>query len=244
MWRPRPRPSTAHHEPDGYENDFILSKYTSIPHGKVTSTSPDGRFSVHFGGGTIGRIGETELSLGTLVERAFNLVRRPLDVRNELVTHVRIPCESLVGDLFAHRSIHGLESIRASMHATLSGPLPLDEDLREVVRLPIKCDPVAIEDFERAMQLPRVARYGEIIRGSPAALGRDANEFHLFRVTLDYPPMPSTLPCAGVSLRIRLPTDHGDALPRPATNGRFHRFPAGLRRRHGTTDRAPIKRPC
>jgi hypothetical protein len=62
-----------------------------------------------------------------------------------------------------------------------------------VVRLPIQCEPVAIEDFERAMQLPRVARYGEIIRDALAALGRDASEFHIFRVALDYPPMPSAL---------------------------------------------------
>ena len=179
--------------PTGDENDFILSKYTSIPHGEVTSTSSDGRFSVHLGGGPVGRIGDAELFFGTLAERAFNLVRRPPDVRNELVTNVSIPCESLVCDLFVHRSIRGLETLRASMHATLSGPLPLDEELREVVRLPIQCDPVAVEDLDRAMQRPRVARYGEIIRDALAALGRDAGEFQLFRVALDYPPMPSAL---------------------------------------------------
>lgn len=178
---------------EGDEDNFLLAKYTSVPHGEVTSTSKDGRLSVELGGGPVGRIGDADLFFGTLAPKAFNLVRRPPDLVNELVTSVSIPCESLVCDLFVHRSIHGLDSIRASMHATLSGPLPLDEDLREVVRLPIQCEPVAIEDFERAMQLPRVARYGEIIRDALAALGRDASEFHIFRVALDYPPMPSAL---------------------------------------------------
>jgi len=179
--------------PNGEDTDYILKEYTSVPHGEVTSSKKDGRLEVHIGGGPIGRIGDADLFFGTVAERAFNLVRRPPDLINELVTAVSIPCESLICDLFVHRSIRGLESIRASMHGTLSGPLPREEDLREVVRLPIQCDPLVIDDVDTALEIPRVARYGEMIRDACGALRHEAGEFRLFRVMLEYPPVPSAL---------------------------------------------------
>jgi hypothetical protein len=174
-------------------DNFLIEKYTSVPHASVTSTEAEGRLSVQIGGGPIGRIGDADLYFGTRIDNAFHLVRRPSDTVNELVTAVSIPCESIVSDLFVHRSIRGLETLRASMHGTLSGPLPQEEELREIVKLPMHCDPLAIDDLDLALEVPRVARYGEMIRDVFEALGHQQRDFVLYRVYLEYPPVPAAL---------------------------------------------------
>lgn len=177
----------------GDERDYLVARYSSLPHGAVDSSSEDGRLAVHLEGGPVGKIGDADLFFGTLTERALNLVRRDHDAVNELLTAISIPCEAIVADLFLHRSIRGLDSLRASIHGTLSGPLPQDEQLREVVRLPIACGPALIEDIVPALDIPYVPRYGELVADALRALRSDPRDFLLFRTHLEFPPVPSAL---------------------------------------------------
>ena len=185
---------------DHSSDDYLVHKFSSVPHGTIETAQTGDKFSVQIKGGPVGRIGDADLFFAMRTAACVNLLHRPNDPVNEFVTQISVPCEYLVTDLFVPRSAQGLDSIQASIHATLSGPLSADPVAREIARLPIDCEIEVIEDFATACNVERIPKYRAILEDAFVRLEQRPEDYVLVRVQLEYPP----LPCA-VLVRWELP---------------------------------------
>ncbi|MFM7132995.1 MAG: hypothetical protein ACKO0W_01615 [Planctomycetota bacterium] len=178
----------------GEAPDYFLRDFSTFPNATVgVKPGVEGRFAIELSEGPVGRIGESDLFFATTTKGAITLRRRHDDESCSLVTAVSIPSEALASDLFVHRSIDGLDSLRASMHATLSQPLTEDPEQRRVSMLPIQIAPLVIEDLSIGFALTGAPRYEEMVRRAFHCLKLDPAEFRLIRVAMDFPPAPSSL---------------------------------------------------
>lgn len=189
---PAPQPFIRSHGADAPE--FLVRDFCSHPNATVNEKpSVGGRFALELSEGPLGRIGESDLFFGTLARQAIPLRRTAGDSISSLVTAVSIPAESISSDLFVHRSITGMETLRTSLHSTLSQPLSEDEHQRQASMLPIDTAPLILDDLSTGFGIAGFARYEEMIRCAFASLGRDPADYRLVRVAMAYPPAPSAL---------------------------------------------------
>jgi hypothetical protein len=130
---------------------------------------------------------------GTLLPDALSLHAEPGDTTAGFSTAVSIPSESLVSDLFVHKSIPVLESLRASMHATLSTPLPSDRARQAACRLPIDCTPLLMEDLSVGFPLEQFGQYEAMVLRAFEVLKANPADYRLARVAMAFPPVPSAL---------------------------------------------------
>ena len=174
--------------------DYLLRDFSSFPNATVnTKSASGGRFALELSEGPLGRIGESDLFFATITRGAISLTQRGGDAKCNLITSVSIPAEAFASDLFVHKSVRGLESMRMSIHSTLAQPLTDDEQQQQATVLPIDAAPLAVEELASGYGILGVPRYEEMIGRAFAAMGQDPAEFRLFRVALAYPPAPSAL---------------------------------------------------
>ncbi len=185
--RPGPLFSGSH------EADFLVREFSSFPEATVVSSSQDGTHVTELVDGPLGRLGESDLFFGSIARNVFGVRRSAEDVDCELVTIVSVPAEGLVSDLFVHKSLEGLETLKSSLHSTLARPLSNEEAERESARLPVDVTPVLVEDPHAGFGLLAVPTYEELMGKAFARLGQDVRDYRLIRVALPYPPAPAAL---------------------------------------------------
>jgi hypothetical protein len=174
--------------------DFLLREFCSYPKATVNAKPlKDGRFALELSEGPLGRVGASDLYFATVTRAALNLHRRAEDTSCSLLTAVNIPAESLVSDLFVHRSAGCFESMRSSIHSTLAQPLTDDPDQRRATMLPIDTTPLVVEDISSGFGVTGVARYEEMVFRAFSALACNAADYRLVRVAMEFPPTPSAL---------------------------------------------------
>lgn len=189
---PAPRPfirSTGHDAPD-----YLLRDFSSYPDATVSAQPLDGgRFAIELSEGPIGRVGQADLFFATDTKAVMSLRPKAGDTRCSLVTSVSIPSEGFASDLFVHRSVQGLASLRTSIHSALSQPLTEDDRQRRATQLPIDTAPAVMDDLSRGFGIAGVERYEEMIRCAFESLRQDPSEYRLIRVAMAHPPVPSSL---------------------------------------------------
>jgi hypothetical protein len=174
--------------------DYFLRDFSTFPNATVgVKPGLDGRFAIELSEGPVGRIGESDLFFATTARELISLRRGGTDADCSLVTSVSIPSESLLSDLFVHKSIEVLDSLHASIHSTLSQPLSEDPDQRRLSTLPINVAPLVIENLALGFAPSGVPRYEEMVLRAFECLKRDPAEFRLIRVAMEFPPAPSAL---------------------------------------------------
>lgn len=183
---------------DGGAPDFLLRDFSSFPEAGVTRTEADGRLTIELSNGPIGRVGEADLFFGSVVERSYSMKASPDDDTTQFVTAVTIPSESLVSDIFVHRSIGGTDSVDAAIFGTLGGPVPHDAATREPTRIPIDCTPTICDelggaDRAKILEVASVPNYLPMLERAFAALGENPTDYRLIRVAMAFPPVPSSL---------------------------------------------------
>ena len=193
---PTPRPFIA--SGAGSEPDFLLRDFSSFPDASVSRTEADGKFTIELDNGPLGRIGESDLFFGSLIERAYVRRGTTSDDFAQFISAVTVPSESFVSDIFVHRSIEGPDSVDAAMFGTLSGPVSHDADAREPARIPIDCTPAIIDDLHGAsgaklIEVASVPNYLPMVERAFAALGESLDDYRLIRVAMTHPPMPASL---------------------------------------------------
>lgn len=174
--------------------DYLLRDFSSFPNATVNAKQgASGRFTLELSEGPLGRMGESDLFFATVTRSLMNLRPAPGDTTCNLVTSISIPSEAFASDVFVHRSIPALDTLRTSIHATLSQPLSEDEQQRRATMLPIDTTPSIVEDLSKGFGLAGVPRYEEMILRAFESLPADPAEFRLIRVAMPYPPAPSAL---------------------------------------------------
>ncbi len=173
--------------------NYLAREFSTIPNSKVHTFESGERLSVALGEGPIGRSGDSDMIFGTLLPDALSLHAEPGDTTAGFSTAVSIPSESLVSDLFVHKSIPVLESLRASMHATLSTPLPSDRARQAACRLPIDCTPLLMEDLSVGFPLEQFGQYEAMVLRAFEVLKANPADYRLARVAMAFPPVPSAL---------------------------------------------------
>jgi hypothetical protein len=96
-------------------------------------------------------------------------------------------------DVFFHRSIQGLESLRAAVHSTLSGPFPSEPEDQLATVLPITCTIERASNCRSILSVDRAPRYATVVEDAFRVLGEDMADYHLVRVAMDFPPVPSCI---------------------------------------------------
>lgn len=180
---------------DGVDQpDFLLRDFSSFPQATVNAKeAPGGRFVLELSEGPLGRMGESDLFFATVTREMINLRATADDRTCSLVTAVSIPAEAFASDLFVHRSIRVADTLRTSIHSTLSQPLSDDEQQRRASMLPIDTTPIVVDDLSKGFGVAGVPRYEEMILGAFESLHADPSEFQLIRVAMQFPPAPSAL---------------------------------------------------
>lgn len=198
---------------DGSAPDFFLRDFSSFPDASVSRTEIDGKLTIELDNGPIGRVGESDLFFGSVLERAYDRKGLPGDDIAQFITAITIPAETLISDLFVHRSIEGSESVDAAIFGALSGPVPHDAAAREPTRIPIDCTPTIHEDMRGAAfakimnmqpmnmqpmnmqpsEIASVPNYRAMIAQAFAALGENPDDYRLIRVAMTHPPVPAAL---------------------------------------------------
>jgi len=174
--------------------DFLLREYSSFPQATVNAKrGAGGRFVLELSEGPLGRMGESDLFFATVTRNAITLRASPDDTKCNLITTVSIPSEAFASDLLVHRDIEGLDSLRTSIHATISQPLSDDEQQQRATMLPIDTTPITVEDLALGFGLSGVPRYEEMIRRAFESLHQDPANYRLIRVAMPYPPAPAAL---------------------------------------------------
>lgn len=189
---PSPQPFIA--SEGSAQPDFLLRDFSTFPNATVNAKEgAGGRFTLELSEGPLGRMGESDLFFATVTRGVMNLRATPGDTTSNLVTSISLPSEAFASDVFIHRSIPALETLRTSIHATLSQPLSEDEQQRRASRLPIDTTPIFIEDLSKGFGVAGVPRYEEMILRAFESLPADPSEFRLVRVAMQYPPAPAAL---------------------------------------------------
>ncbi len=153
--------------------------------------------------GPIGRKGASTLVFGRLeratANRFANLTTQ--DEYGEFNALINVPCESLLFDVVVHRSMAEVENPEALVHGRPFGSMPLDAAAREQLRLPIRerIRPVVGGPSRWGSDL--CPRHSELLHAVIARAGGPPTDYRVFRMEMDFPPMPST-----VTFRYRLPT--------------------------------------
>ena len=174
--------------------DYLLRDFSSFPSATVNAKhGAGGRFTLELSEGPLGRMGESDLFFATVTRGIISLKATPGDTTCNLVTSISIPSEAFASDVFVHRSIPVEETLRTSIHATLSQPLSEDEQQRRATMLPVDTSPIFVDDLSKGFGLAGVPRYEEMILRAFASLPADASEFRLIRVAMQYPPAPAAL---------------------------------------------------
>lgn len=174
------------------DDGFLLREFSSFPEASVRSTRKDGRLQIELLDGPIGRLGESSMYFGSVLDRAFFVHRSEGDTAAEFVSSVSIPAERFLNEVYIHKAVPIAGGVEASWHATLAGPLPQDETQREHTRLPIDPGLVAL-DGALAPANPDIANYDALRDDAFAARGLRREDFRLFRIAIDHPAAPSAL---------------------------------------------------
>ncbi len=179
-------------------SDFLLRDFSSHPYATVEATEQDGRMTVAVTGGSIGKIGESTLAFGSISRRLFPCVQivdaqGNLDRVGAFATAISLPVEHFANDLYVHRSILDLESLRTSIHSTLAQPLTDDESQHRKTVLPIDLKTEVHHDASTAPALESVPHHHEMLSRAFASMELATADCVLVRVVMQYPPVPSTL---------------------------------------------------
>lgn len=179
--------------PDGTTREYLLRECSTHPDASVSVKSDSGRTTVELSDGPLGRIGASDLYFGSVVRGTMNLRRRPGESVHNFITSVSIPSESLLLDIYAHRSFEGTESLQASVHSTLAQPLSSEEEQQQQSMLPVDLNPVRVEGLTEIPEFPTLPGYQRLVERSFEEMNLRIEDFRLFRVALAYPPAPSAV---------------------------------------------------
>lgn len=143
----------------------------------------------------VGPVGNTALMdwvFGWFMRGFASRYRTEINRVAEHSTRVFVPTELLVCDLQVHRSLDFALNPEPFLYSQLAGPSAYPK-WREQDALPIVESMRSIGERLPVVATPHIPEYSRIVRRVYERLGWDGRDFHGFRLTMRYPPIPSVL---------------------------------------------------
>jgi hypothetical protein len=170
----------------------LMGEFCSKPLPPVQrQTLTDGWVKDVLPGGAVGDAGRVDCFTGEVLREIGSRYRTEHDWLWYASATMRTPCEVLILDEFVHEDLFG--PIRPELHVY--------SDLPDAPRLPITQRAAdRIPAFEPVQHLgkglsgirtPDVPRYLEMVRYTFERLGWDPTRFDVYRVRMEYPPVPT-----------------------------------------------------
>ncbi|MFT3683871.1 MAG: hypothetical protein QM783_02905 [Phycisphaerales bacterium] len=175
------------------ENVPVLSRFCSPatpPLVRVETSDGPARYAVHMA--DVGKRGSTDLVLGDMYRALTTRYATESEPNAAIVVLARTPVRRAVLELLVHRPTFGPVNMSIAAHSTIFGS-PTNSQIQHGTGL-------AIPLYERFDSLgpadavipPRgLAGHGEMTALAAKRLGFSLSEFDVYRVELEYPPMPA-----------------------------------------------------
>lgn len=187
-----PNRTAARSEPLGNpadEGGWVLRQFCSGPMPPVYTREIPGGFRLEFGDGAVGRTGEFNCFAGYLLRASVPRYRSAGDERADVMAGIALPTETLLLDLFVHRSMTEVTAPTLRHFARLPQDIDASDPSHE---LPIA---TAIHDLGRhpIVATPLVSDYETVLATALARAGWKLSDFRCFRIVYQYPPTISTV---------------------------------------------------
>lgn len=168
----------------------VLPEFCSDPMPALQrSLTLDGMMQDEFLSSEIGLLGERTLVTGELLQNIAPTHAMPNDKIAHFGTTVRTPAEMLHFDLFVHAGLFGDVERELCVFSDLASSASFQDSDRLQIAGSIKKLGRGL-DFAQSVDLPG---YPGIARAVFERLGRNPEEYELYRVRLAYPPMPTSV---------------------------------------------------
>lgn len=143
-------------------------------------------------GGRVGNTGAFSFVTGHLRREFAPVHADDEDEVFELHANLSIPTEALQLDLIVHEAIEFPAGPDFMLVGRLHGNAPTPADRRENHLLPTGDRVRELGRGLPAITTPRIPRYDELVQKVLDRAGWNRDEFHGYRVTMKYPPIPAT----------------------------------------------------
>lgn len=173
---------------------LIMRSWCSPPDVRVQSVSTPLGIVHELGDGPLGRTGTSTFVFGHLERSAVPRYSAPgTHGKGEMGAVVTMPIETLLFDVIAHRDLPEVAAAKVQVFGNPFGNSPLDAAARKSMLLPIG-DPLReITGTPTRFDTDLAHQYPELIHAVFNRISADPADFRVFRLEMQYPPMPSTV---------------------------------------------------
>lgn len=142
--------------------------------------------------GRVGNTGAVTFFTGEITRDSATRYRDAENTFNEFAARIQTPTEVLVFDVYVHDNMFGPIEPKSAVYSALAGPNSRDEEDRLAVV-------TQLTHLGRGLDViftPDVPRYVDLAQHVFDRLGWDEARFDVYRVRMEYPPMPTVLTIA------------------------------------------------
>lgn len=173
-----------------HEGVPVLPGFCSVPMPALSRrVGLDGMVHDEFVAGPVGQTGERTLVTGELVRNIGPVHATAQDKVAHFGTAVRTPAERLHFDLFVWRGLFGEVARELRVFSDLASPIAFDD----ADALSVPEGVVALGAGVRVAHTPDLPGYADLAAAVFTRLGTDPDDYDLYRITMAYPPMPTTV---------------------------------------------------
>jgi hypothetical protein len=159
---------------------LIMRSWCSPPDAQVQSVSTPLGIVHELADGPLGLTGTSTFVFGHLERRAVGAI-------------VTMPIETLLFDVIAHRELPEVAAAKVQVFGNPFGNAPLDAQARKSMLLPISERVQEITGRPTRFDIEHAPQYPELVSSVFRRIGANPDDFRVFRVEMQYPPMPSTV---------------------------------------------------
>lgn len=142
--------------------------------------------------GPVGNAGAFDCFFGEVI-RGESRYQTSDDDHGEFATSITMPVETLIFDLFIHRDMGVAEPPETIVYGRPQGGQDDPATRRDELRLPLPERAVELVGRPPVVVTPLVPRYNELVALVMRRLEASLADFRAFRLSLKFPPMPSSV---------------------------------------------------
>lgn len=182
-------------DPAGPDEPGLIMRSWCSPHDvRVQSVSTPIGIVHELADGPIGIPGTSTFVFGHLERKAVpRYAAHGTTGKGEMGAIVTMPIETLLFDVVAHRDLPEVADAKVQVFGNPFGNVSLDAAARKSMLLPMSEKVREITGAPTKFDTEHARQYPALIRSVFDRVGADPADFRVFRVELQYPPMPSTV---------------------------------------------------
>lgn len=174
---------------DAGPNDWLMPSWCSKPIPALRVRKADESVVYELVEGPVGKTGAIDLTFGYADTRSVPRYATETDRHGKFATGLTTPTETMLIDLFVHRSMPEVQALSARLVTQIPG-FGGEADLWE---LPVPVRFAMLADGPAEAATPLIADYHELIASICAGRRWDPKEFFGLRMVIDHPPLNSTV---------------------------------------------------